>query len=142
MPREVRVLAIEDKPWWMQPLFSFPFISDLSVRQLLIVFSFVISALLAIVYLRMGFLESLVILVSMLFIGLGMAKKPIRSVLPEKQLLVFITGNYRPRVRSSSKARGPVTRGPAPRAPETIEVFAWIPRGYLLLRSWVFSAIP
>ncbi len=35
MPREVRVPAVDDEPWWMQPLFSFPFIGDLGVRQVL-----------------------------------------------------------------------------------------------------------
>lgn len=124
MPREVIVLAVDDKPWWMQPLFSFPFIGDLSVRQLLIVFSLIIPALLMNVALRMRFLESLAVLVSMLFVGLGVAKKPVRSVLPERQLLVFITGRYKPRVKPLGKTRGPIVEKPVSRAPETIEVFA------------------
>ncbi len=45
MSREVRVLAVEDRPWWMQPLFSFPFAGDLSVRQVLLVTAFIVIAI-------------------------------------------------------------------------------------------------
>ncbi len=98
MPREVRVLAVEDRPLWMQPLFSFPFIGDLSVRQLLVVSAFIIPSMLLTLSSGMGFAETVIILLVAGFTGLGLAKKPVKSVLPEKQLLLFITGRYRPRV--------------------------------------------
>lgn len=99
MPREVRVLAVEDKPWWMQPLFSFPFKGDLSVRQLLIAMLFIIPVVALSIIADLGFIESFSSLLVMLFIGLGFAKKPIRSVLPEKQLLVFLSGRYKPQAQ-------------------------------------------
>ncbi|MCD6300995.1 MAG: hypothetical protein J7L82_02880 [Staphylothermus sp.] len=123
MPREVRVLAVEDKPWWMQPLFSFPFIGDLGVRQLLIVMLFIMPVIVPGVIMGLGFLESLVFLLVMLFVGLGIAKKPVKSVLPEKQLLVFITGKYKPRVRARS-AKTVAERRHVAEVPETIEVIA------------------
>ncbi len=123
MPREVRVLAIEDRPWWMQPLFSFPFIGDLSVRQLLIVMLFIMPVIVPGVIMGLGFLESLALLLVMLFAGLGIAKKPVKSVLPEKQLLVFITGRYRPRIRVSGIKTVAEKRSIA-EVPETVEVIA------------------
>ncbi len=125
MPREVRVLAVEDRPWWMQPLFSFPFIGDLSARQLIIVAVFVLPATLSAVALRLGFLRMLSLLFIMIFVGLGVAKKPVRSVLPEKQLLILIAGKYRPRVRSYAKelVEKPVEKASLS-VPETVDIVA------------------
>ncbi|RLG80279.1 MAG: hypothetical protein DRO40_11425 [Thermoprotei archaeon] len=79
MPREVRVLAVEDKPWWMQPLFSFPFKGDLSVRQLLIAMLFIIPVVALSIIADLGFMKSFSSLLVMLFIGLGIAKKPVNQ---------------------------------------------------------------
>ncbi|MCD6300497.1 MAG: hypothetical protein J7L82_00310 [Staphylothermus sp.] len=59
MPREVRVLAIEDKPRWMQPLFSFPFIGDHSARQVLLVAVFIIIDVYVSITLKLGLLKGL-----------------------------------------------------------------------------------
>ncbi len=123
MPREVRVLAVEDKPWWMQPLFSFPFIGDLSVRQLLIVMLFILPAVVLGITAGLGFMETFAFSLTMLFIGLGIAKKPVKSVLPEKQILVFLTGRYKPQVLARS-AETVAERRHVAGVPETIEVVA------------------
>lgn len=78
-------------------MFSFPFIGDLSVRQLLVVSAFIIPSMLLAISSVLGFAESVIMLLVAGFTGLGLAKKPIKSVLPEKQLLLFITGRYRPK---------------------------------------------
>lgn len=119
MPREVRVLAVEDRSWWMQPLFSFPFIGDLSVRQLLIVMLFIVPVIALSIIADLGFMESLTFLLVMFFVGLGIAKKPVKSVLPEKQLLVFLTRKYKP-IRSAKVAE----RRHVAEVPETVEVVA------------------
>ena len=123
MPREVRVLAVEDKPWWMQPLFCFPFIGDLSVRQLLIVMLFIIPVIALSIITDLGFMETFAFSLIMLFIGLGIAKKPVKSVHPEKQLLVFLTGRYKPRILARS-AKTVVERKHIAEVPETVEVVA------------------
>ncbi len=123
MPREVRVLAVEDKPWWMQPLFSFPFIGDLSVRQLLIVMLFIVPVVVLSITAGLGFMETFAFSLIMLFIGLGIAKKPVKSVLPEKQLLVFLTGRYKPRALARS-AETVAERRHVAGVPETVEVVA------------------
>lgn len=46
----------------------------------------------------MRFGEVAVIVLVSGFVGLGIAKKPVKSVLPEKQFLVFLTGRHRPRI--------------------------------------------
>jgi len=68
----------------MQPLFSFPFVGDLSVRQVLLVTGFIVIAIFTSITLKLGFLEGLVLVLTGLFIGLGVAKKPVKVVLPEK----------------------------------------------------------
>ncbi len=123
MPREVRVLAVEDKPWWMQPLFSFPFIGDLSVRQLLILMLFIVPVVVLSITAGLGFMETFAFSLIMLFIGLGIAKKPVKSVLPEKQLLVFLTGRYKPRALARS-AETVAERRHVAGVPETVEVVA------------------
>ncbi len=122
MPREVRVLAVEDRPWWMQPLFSFPFIGDLSVRQLLVVMVFILPVITVCAILGLGFLETLVSTLVTLFIGLAVAKKPVKSVLPEKQLLILISGRYKPQVKT--KRIKDITRRSTAEVPETVEVVA------------------
>ena len=122
MPREVRVLAVEDRPWWMQPLFSFPFIGDLSVRQLLVVMVFILPVIIACTAVGLGFLETLVSTLVTLFIGLAVAKKPVKSVLPEKQLLILISGRYKPQVKT--KRIKDITRRSTAEVPETVEVVA------------------
>lgn len=82
IPREVRVLAVEDRSWWMHPLFSFPFIGDLSARQLLVVSAFVAPSMLLATSSGLGFAESIIVLLVAGFTGL--AKKPVKFVLPEK----------------------------------------------------------
>ena len=123
MPREVRVLAVEDRPWWLQPLFSFPFIGDLSARQLIIIMLFILPAVISAFALRLGFLETLTLLFIMLFAGLGVAKKPVRSVLPEKQLLILLTGKYRPRIRVKN-VKMVIEKRHVAEVPETVEVVA------------------
>lgn len=114
-------MAVEDRPWWMQPLFSFPFIGDLSVRQLLVVSAFIIPSLLLTMSSGLGFAETVIILLVAGFTGLGLAKKPVKSVLPEKQLLLFITDRYRPKAVRVSRR---VVEKRVPRAPETVEIVA------------------
>ena len=123
MPREVRVLAVEDKPWWMQPLFSFPFVGDLSARQVLLVIVFIVIAIYASITLKLGFLEGLVLVLTGLFIGLGVAKKPVKAVLPEKQLLIVLTGRHKPRTKPVKMAR-PINKAKHVGIPETLEVYA------------------
>ena len=89
MPREVRVLAVEDRPWWMQPLFSFPFIGDLSVRQFLIVMLFIVPVVVLGITAGLGFMKTFAFSLIMLFIGLGIAKKPVKSVLPKNSSSSF-----------------------------------------------------
>jgi len=123
MPREVRVLAIEDRPWWMQPLFSFPFIGDLSVHQLIIVILFVLPVIALSTFMGFDFIRSLVSLLIMLFAGLGIAKKPTKSVLPEKQLLILISGKYKPSVKTIG-IRKAARRRAVTKVPETVEIVA------------------
>ncbi len=123
MPREVRVLAVEDRPWWMQPLFSFPFIGDLSVRQVLLVTVFTVIAVFVSIILELDFLEGLVLVLTGLFIGLGVAKKPVKAVLPEKQLLIILTGRHKPRTKPVKMAR-PIDKAKHVGIPETLEVYA------------------
>lgn len=123
MPREVRVLAIEDRPWWMQPLLASRLLVILSVRQVLLVTIFIVIALLSALSLRTGFLEGLVLVFISLFVGLGIAKKPVKAVLPEKQLLIVLTDRYRPRIRLATKAKS-IGKAQYTGVPETHEVLA------------------
>lgn len=121
MPREVRVLAVEDRSWWMHPLYSFQFIGDLSARQLLVVSTFVAPSMLLATSSGLGFAESIIVLLVASFTGLGLAKKPVKSVSPEKQLLLFITGRYRPK---TVRVSGKVVEEKRCQAPDTVEIVA------------------
>ncbi len=104
-------------------MFSFPFIGDLSVRQVLLVTVFTVIAVFVSIILELGFLEGLVLVLTGLFIGLGVAKKPVKAVLPEKQLLIILTGRHKPRTKPVKMAR-PIDKAKHVGIPETLEVYA------------------
>ncbi len=65
----------------------------------------------------------MILIITGLSVGLGVARRRVKSVLPEKQLLVFLSGRYKPLVRPrASSAPTEVRR--ASRTPETVEVIA------------------
>lgn len=57
------------------------------------------------------------------FIGLGIAKKPVKSTLSEKQFLVFLSGKYRPRISRAPGKPGAVKKKSL-QVPETVEIVA------------------
>ncbi len=104
-------------------MFSFPFVGDLSVRQLLVITLFIMPVIVLCIIVGLGFLGSLAFILVMLFIGLGIAKKPVKSTLPEKQLLILLSGKHRPRAKTKSVKKVAEKRRVV-EAPETIEVVA------------------
>lgn len=119
MVREVKVLALEDKPWWHQPLLTFPIIGDISIRQLIILTIGLIPALLLTVK-DYGVQEVVASALIGLMVSGSLAFKRVKSVLFEKQLLYAVTG-YRPKTRVT-KPR--IERRRTIEAPEVIEVTA------------------
>mgnify|MGYP005640036595 FL=1 len=120
MVREVRVLALEDKPWWRQPLLTFPIIGDISVRQFIILIIGLIPALFLTIE-GYGIQEVVTSALIGLMISGSLAFKRVKSVPFEKQLLYAITGSYKPKTRIT---RPRIERKRAIETPEVIEVIA------------------
>ena len=97
---------------------QFPVYRDLSVRQLLIMMLFIMPVVALSIIADLGFMKSFSSLLVMLFIGLGIAKKPVKSVLPENSF------SYPKRKVQASRARARiikmiVKRRSVAEAPET-----------------------
>ncbi len=67
--------------------------------------------------------EDLRFLMIMLFIGLDITKRPVKSVLPENSFLSFLIGRYKPRVLVKS-AETVAERRRVAEVPETVETVA------------------
>ncbi len=103
-------------------LFSFSFISNLSVYQLIIVL-FDLPAITLNIFMSLDFIRSLVSLLIMLFAELGIAKKPTKSAPLEKQLLILISEKYKSSVKTIGIRKATRKRA-VTKVPETVEIVA------------------
>ena len=97
MAREVRVIQVRPRSFLDTPLITLPFIGDVPPRKLIYGFGAVSLAYLITHVTNLSGTSIIVLLITSFLVGFMLAKEP-KAVSWEKQLLILITGSYRPKV--------------------------------------------